>query len=201
LNSYADFEESSLQYRWLEKDLARFDRKKTPWLFAMMHVPWYNSNQGHFGEGKLMRESMESLLYKKGANVILNGHVHSYERTWPMFRNATDPCGPTYLNLGDGGNREGPYGKWYPGKDGKRLPDWSAFRQGSFGVGKMNMLNATHIHYIWNRHACWDNSPFAARDHENYDKTCSSTGDQSHFATHTVDEMWIVRPAHCTNQL
>ena len=52
LNSYASSKPGSYQYRWLEKDLKRFSREKTPWLVALMHAPWYNSNIGHYEEGK-----------------------------------------------------------------------------------------------------------------------------------------------------
>ena len=37
LNSYASSKSGSYQYRWLLQDLKSFDRKKTPWLVAMMH--------------------------------------------------------------------------------------------------------------------------------------------------------------------
>jgi hypothetical protein len=37
----------------------------------MLHVPWYCSNFVHIGEGLLMRESMEPLLYKYGVDIVL----------------------------------------------------------------------------------------------------------------------------------
>jgi len=100
LNSYAGFAPNTAQHTWLVKDLKKLDRNFTPWLIVLMHVPWYNSNNGHLLEGELMRLSMEKLLYEAGANLIVAGHVHSYERTFPMYNNETHPCGPTYLNNG-----------------------------------------------------------------------------------------------------
>ena len=47
-----------------------------------------------------MRYDMEDLFYKYGVDVVMAGHVHSYERMNPTYRNETDPCGPIYLNLG-----------------------------------------------------------------------------------------------------
>ena len=32
-----------------------------------------------------MREAMEDVLYANGVDVILNGHLHVYERTFPMY--------------------------------------------------------------------------------------------------------------------
>ena len=50
LCSYAATHSTSLQYKWLSRDLAAVDRSVTPWLIVMMHAPWYNSNIGHRGE-------------------------------------------------------------------------------------------------------------------------------------------------------
>lgn len=147
LNSYSQSHPSSAMYRWLQKDLTAFNRTKTPWLIVMMHAPWYNSNKGHIGEATPMREHMESLFYTFGVNVVLNGHVHSYERTTQIYQNHTDDCGPVFLNLGDGGNREGPYTEWLPGKAGASRPAWTAFRQGSFGVAELELANRSHAKF------------------------------------------------------
>ena len=32
-----------------------------------------------------MREAMEDVLYANGVDVILNGHLHVYERTNPVY--------------------------------------------------------------------------------------------------------------------
>eukprot|EP00955_Chlamydomonas_euryale_P069431 360458-Chlamydomonas_euryale.AAC.9 len=39
----------------------------------------------------------------------MNGHVHAFGRTHPIFNYTIDQCGPMYFTLGDGGNVEGPY--------------------------------------------------------------------------------------------
>jgi hypothetical protein len=82
---------------------------------------------------------------------VLNGHAHSYERTKSVFKNKTDHtgCATTYFNLGDGGNREGPELPWR-----EPQPMWSVFREASFGVGRLEVHNHTHMHYTWRRHAC-----------------------------------------------
>lgn len=65
----------------LQEDLSKVDRRKTPWLIASFHVPWYNSNYAHQGEGDEMMATMEPLLYAAGVDIILAGHVHAYERS------------------------------------------------------------------------------------------------------------------------
>lgn len=57
------------------------DRERTPWLLVLFHVPWYNSNTAHQHEGDRMMVAMEPLLYAAGADIVLAGHVHAYERS------------------------------------------------------------------------------------------------------------------------
>ena len=40
-------------------------------------------------------------------NAVVSGHVHAYERSYPTFNGTRVPDGVQYLNVGDGGNREG----------------------------------------------------------------------------------------------
>ena len=151
LNSYSDFSPQSLQYEWLASELQRVDRLKTPWLIVMFHTPWYTSNKHHFGEGLLMQEAMEDLLYEWGVDIVLNGHVHNYERTHPVYRGSLeDPCAPVYAVIGDGGNHEGAELEWYP------QPEWSAYRESSFGIGELTISNSTHARWTWHRRACPD---------------------------------------------
>lgn len=194
LNSYASAKAGSYQYRWLLQDLKSFDRKKTPWLVAMMHAPWYNSNLGHYGEAKVMMEHLEDIFFEHGVNLVLAGHVHSFERTWPAYRNETNACGPSYINIGDGGNREGPYAHWLPFENPHKA--WSAFRQGAFGIGDLKIMNETHAFFTWRRNACFDNGE------ANFDaNNCSSTGDNSKNSLKADDISWIVRGVgKCQNQ-
>lgn len=82
LGSYANFEPGSNQYRWLQADLRKVDRRTTPWLIAVVHAPWYNSNEAHQGEYASfgMKKAMEDVLYRARVDVVFAGHVHAYER-------------------------------------------------------------------------------------------------------------------------
>lgn len=104
----------------------------TPWVIVLLHAPWYNTNEAHEGEGESMREAMESLLFNARVDVVFAGHVHAYERFVSthlhfsnkdnyityikgelclmqkrVYNNKADQCGPIYITIGDGGNREG----------------------------------------------------------------------------------------------
>jgi hypothetical protein len=73
------------QWEWLQEELERVDREKTPWLIVLMHVPIYNSNEAHFMEGESMRAVFEEWFVHYKVDVIFAGHVHAYERSVCFF--------------------------------------------------------------------------------------------------------------------
>ncbi|KAG6427517.1 hypothetical protein SASPL_111763 [Salvia splendens] len=146
LGSYTDFDADSDQYAWLLADLATVDRSKTPWLFALIHAPWYNTNSAHKGEGETMRVAMENILYNARVDVVFAGHVHAYERFTRVYDNKADQCGPIHVTIGDGGNREGLAMTFE-----SPTPSISMFREPSFGHGRLRVLNNTHAHWLWHR--------------------------------------------------
>ena len=110
--------------------------------------------------------------------LLLGGHIHSYERSYPVYNNTLDECGMITLNLGDGGNYEGAYVPWrIDPTTSNGQPEWSAFRESSFGVGDLTVMNATHAFYGWHRHAC--ESDEAGADGMNFSSSCRSPGDNS----------------------
>lgn len=58
----------------------KVDRSKTPWLIAILHAPWYNTNHAHQGNGDAMKADMEEVLYNANVDLLVGGHVHAYER-------------------------------------------------------------------------------------------------------------------------
>lgn len=146
LGCYADYSRKSQQYAWLERDLAKVDRSRTPWLIVGMHAPWYNSNVAHQGEMEDMRNTMEGLLFEYGVDAVFSGHVHAYERSLRVYQGHVNELGPVYINIGDGGNREGLSNAYI-----KPSPQWSAFREPSYGMGVLNVLNSTHAVWQWHR--------------------------------------------------
>jgi len=192
LCSYAETAPGSLQYEWLSEDLSSIDRSVTPWVIVMMHAPWYNSNSGHRAEAELMRQDMEALLVNNGVDVVLNGHVHAYERILPVYNGCRTACGPVYLGLGNGGNREGAYLPWLFPK-----PFYSAFRASTFGPGLLVIHNSTHAYYNFTRVGCQSKS--VSENFENLDGAdCTTTNfygsDNSPNASDVMDTAWIVRP-------
>ncbi|CAA6667579.1 unnamed protein product [Spirodela intermedia] len=129
LGSYAEFGPSSDQRRWLEADLAKVDRSRTPWLVEM-------------------RKALEELLYRARVDIVFAGHVHAYERFKRIYDNAADPCGPLHVTIGDGGNREGLADNFQ--RQHKTAP-LSEFREASFGHGRLRVVNGTHARWSWHR--------------------------------------------------
>nr|XP_043611444.1 probable purple acid phosphatase 20 [Erigeron canadensis] len=148
LGSYTDFASGSDQCQWLESDIQKVDRTKTPWLVVLVHAPWYSSNYAHQGEKEsvAMMESMEDLLYKARVDVVFAGHVHAYERFNRVYSEHNDNCGPVYITIGDGGNREGLASKYK-----EPQPTISAFREASFGHGEFEVVNASYAMWSWHR--------------------------------------------------
>lgn len=155
VSSYHPYEQGTPQYMWLDRDLKSVDREKTPWVIVNLHAPWYNSNVAHQGEWQSteVRKTWQPLLCDARVNIMFAGHVHSYERIHPTCSNATVNyvTGVTHVNIGDGGNREGLYNNWLPGENGRAGPVWSAFREGSYGHGILDIKNATHAYWQWHR--------------------------------------------------
>mmetsp|Transcript_38212 Transcript_38212/g.50334 ORF Transcript_38212/g.50334 Transcript_38212/m.50334 type:complete len:505 (-) Transcript_38212:297-1811(-) len=146
LNSYTKTKAGSKQYKWVQSDLKKVDRQVTPWVIVIMHAPWYHSNIFHQNETEpmQMKNSMEHLFEKYDVNLVLSGHVHAYERTYPMLHGSIASSGPTYITVGDGGNREGHANYWM------EEPEWSALRNGdTFGYGKITVENNSHLLWEW----------------------------------------------------
>ncbi|KAL5542625.1 hypothetical protein UlMin_010335 [Ulmus minor] len=177
LSAYTSYDRTARQYKWLEKDLAKVNRKVTPWLVATWHPPWYSTYKAYYREAECMRVAMEDILYKYKVDIVFNGHVHAYERSNRVYNYTLDPCGPVYITIGDGGNRERmaithadepgncPEA---PKRKGNcafnftsgpaagnfcwdRQPEYSAYRESSFGHGILEVRNETHALWTWHR--------------------------------------------------
>ncbi|HEV8146938.1 MAG TPA: metallophosphoesterase family protein [Bryobacteraceae bacterium] len=87
-NGYADWTEPALK-KWIADDLA--NAKNAVWKFVGYHHPGFNSSKAHFDE-QLMRKLSET-FEQGGVDVVIAGHVHNYQRSWPLTF-AVDPTIP-----------------------------------------------------------------------------------------------------------
>ncbi|MEM9144497.1 MAG: metallophosphoesterase, partial [Bacteroidota bacterium] len=117
-----DVSENSEQYNWLEQALAK---SKATWKIVMHHHPPYSSEENDNGDtylglssyGVVAIRDLVPLYELYGVDFCLYGHVHMYERTWPIKNNMVDQeNGVTYINSGGaGGPIEGfaPTRNWF----------------------------------------------------------------------------------------
>ncbi|XP_021669759.2 purple acid phosphatase 2 [Hevea brasiliensis] len=157
LSSYSAYGKYTPQYQWLEAELPKVNRTKTPWLIVLMHSPWYNSYNYHYMEGETMRVMYEPWFVQYKVDVVFAGHVHAYERSERISNVAynivngkctpvADQTAPVYITIGDGGNLEG-----LATNMTEPQPAYSAYREASFGHAIFDIKNRTHAYYSWHR--------------------------------------------------
>lgn len=97
---------------WLVDDLSSTDAE---WIIAFMHHPIYSS--GSHGQTSWLFEVVVPILQEYDVDLVLAGHDHHYERTYPIWNDTVvegDGEALTYVVAGAGGagTREAP-GDWY----------------------------------------------------------------------------------------
>jgi predicted phosphodiesterase len=78
-NTYMDWTDAGI-LDWVAKDLE--NSKEAKWHFVMFHHPGFNSSREHF-EQQHMR-LLAPIFEKGGVDIVFNGHVHNYQRSYPM---------------------------------------------------------------------------------------------------------------------
>jgi hypothetical protein len=107
---------ASAQGQWLRQDLAKHPVTCT---LAYFHKPLFSSGSAH-GNDPFMKPLWES-LYNAGADVVINGHDHDYERFAPQ-----DPNGKADLShgmrefvVGTGGKNHRPFAEPKPNSESR----------------------------------------------------------------------------------
>ena len=117
-------EEGSEQYEWLETELAK---STATWKIAIHHHPPYSSEENDHGNSWTGSTSygtharnLVPLYEHYGVDFCLFGHVHMYERTWPLLEGSVNQKnGVIYINSGGaGGGLEdfAPTRSWFTAK-------------------------------------------------------------------------------------
>eukprot|EP01047_Picozoa_sp_COSAG01_P054053 COSAG01_NODE_5861_length_3985_cov_4.335821_2_plen_525_part_00 len=142
-----DLSPGSEQYEWLETELAAADmptaRSKQPWLLLYGHKPPVCSHESVCGEAAVPL----GLFSKYHVDLALWGHLHAFERTFPMVNKTIAVTGASYHNAhgtphvmigmaGDGFC----CGGWTT-----EPPRWSAFREDSFGYARIWVESDTEL--------------------------------------------------------
>lgn len=118
-------EEGTDMYNWLEQALAK---STAYWKFVVHHHPPYSSDEDDFGNtryeastsGDEEVKGFMPLYDKYGVDIVFYGHIHAYERTWPILADkAVNQNGVIYVNIGGAGGRlenPAPLRSWFTSK-------------------------------------------------------------------------------------
>lgn len=108
-------EEGTGMYNAIEMALARSDAY---WKFVVHHHPPFSSDDDDFGDtrheasglGDDEARLLVPLYEKYGVDIVFYGHIHAYERTWPIRdHKPVTENGVLYINIGGaGGGLENP---------------------------------------------------------------------------------------------
>jgi len=78
-NPYVDMMDAGLR-AWISSDLKAAG--KATWRFVAFHHPGFNSSKSHFKEQQLRK--LSPLFEELGVDIVFAGHVHNYQRSYPM---------------------------------------------------------------------------------------------------------------------
>jgi 3',5'-cyclic AMP phosphodiesterase CpdA len=109
VDSERPLEAGSEQARWLAGALSA---STAPWKVVVVHRPPWSSDQDDYGDARRGRAGsgdprtrvLIPLLEQHGVDLVFCGHVHDYERTWPLRAGRVDEeRGVTYVQTGGAG--------------------------------------------------------------------------------------------------
>lgn len=157
---------NGVEYNWLLRDLemasSSENRTNYPWIIMYGHRPFYcSSTPGNDDipcvvEASRYRSWIEPLIHEYSVDLVIQAHVHDYERTYPVYNNTLvtksydNPGAATYVVVGTGGNREGNGN----GDNFGNPEDWSAANSNDIGFAFMNITNST---LEWNFFSSYQN--------------------------------------------
>ena len=103
--------DQSAQLEWLKSALKK---SRATWRFAVLHQPPYTSDSNDYGDtgktsstrGDMNVRNIVALLERYGVDLCFSGHVHDYERTFPVLEGKVqcyEQGGVIYVTAAGGG--------------------------------------------------------------------------------------------------
>lgn len=81
------YEKGSEQYHFIKQDLQKISQDRSiNWIVVYYHEPMYTSETKHEGL-ESFRDVYHNLFEKYNVDLVLQGHVHNYQRTHPLIYN------------------------------------------------------------------------------------------------------------------
>lgn len=110
IDSNRNVDPDSEQAKWLDEQLTA---SAATWKIVCHHHPPFSSDENDYGDlwktnkstrGDTRLRQLVPLYEKRGVDLVWNGHIHSYERTWPLRDSkAVNKSGTIYMITGGGG--------------------------------------------------------------------------------------------------
>jgi predicted phosphodiesterase len=112
INPLSDYKKGSDQYDFVQNDLKKASANPNiKWKVVFMHHIMYASCSVHCPESEL-RDTYQPLFDQYGVDLVLQGHNHNYQRTYPVEFNASNPDSPT-ITSAEQNNYADPDGQVY----------------------------------------------------------------------------------------
>jgi hypothetical protein len=110
MSTLSPFDVTSDQYKFIEKDLQDASAKENiDWIVVTSYGPFYTSPSAHPAKNDI-RNIYHPLFDKYGVDLVLQGHNHNYQRTYPITFNVDKMSNPIVTNAfttGYEGNKDG----------------------------------------------------------------------------------------------
>jgi hypothetical protein len=98
MSTLSDFAVTSDQYKFIEKDLQEaFANENIDWIVVTNYGPFYTSPTAHPAKNDI-RNIYHPLFDKYGVDLVLQGHNHNYQRTYPVTFNPNKGSEPIVTN-------------------------------------------------------------------------------------------------------
>lgn len=125
------------QLAWLEQDLA--EHADATWTLVFLHEAPYSSNR--HGPSERVQAAFDGVFEEHGVDLVLAGHDHGYERTFPLLGGAPQSHDPDNYTEGEGvihvvsgAAGQSLYTGWTDDP-----PDWSVTRNSLYHVFEMTI--------------------------------------------------------------
>ena len=98
MSTLSDFVVTSDQYKFIEKDLQKASANDNiDWIVVTNYGPFYTSPSAHPAKNDI-RNIYHPLFDKYGVDLVLQGHNHNYQRTYPVTFNPSKGSAPIVTN-------------------------------------------------------------------------------------------------------
>ena len=131
------------------------DKSRYPWLIVFGHRPMYCSsvftslNCGKNSE--IIRNYLEDLFFKYKVDLYINGHLHNYQRTSPVYKGKSlssenfeykNPAATIYVSSGAAGAHHK-----NSNPNLKNPPDWFITGSSNYSFSIMRCFNKSHLEF------------------------------------------------------